>query len=306
MTDPAWISLARHSTLGVTATVSDDDRDEAHSLLLDAGFCVGHPEFAYALDATQPHLVEHALERLYAEVGDHAVVIDDVDLGRLPPAATQVRERAVHPDRIEQLSAATAVGERALAEWDAVSDSLADADGWPFDERYDLRQHQRDAEMWAQFEPYLRQGPPLLAHAEAALARFAPDVQLAGRWPYRLRELRTALEGGAQVQGNLEFVSEILLRDHPAYEETWRRAVALRNAEGWHYALTWVEHAPALAEITQAERELATGSAPSRQPEAARSSSPLALRHINAAIESSSARPAAIQHFPGNKPPRSR
>ncbi|MEV1026660.1 hypothetical protein [Streptomyces sp. NPDC050264] len=70
--------------------------------------------------------------------------------------------------------------------------------------------------------------------------------------------------------------------------------------------MTWVEHSAALTEITKSERELDSGPAPSRQPEAARSWSPLALRHINAAIESSSVRPAAAQHFPESKPPRSR
>ncbi|MEV1026664.1 hypothetical protein [Streptomyces sp. NPDC050264] len=99
MTDPAWITLARHTALGVTASVSNDDREEANGLLPDAGFCVGQAEFAYVLGATEPHFLEHALNRLYSEVGGHRVVIDDVDLACLPLAAIEVRERAVHPDR---------------------------------------------------------------------------------------------------------------------------------------------------------------------------------------------------------------
>ena len=32
---------------------------------------------------------------------------------------------------------------------------LCDVDGWPLDDRYDLRKQERDAQMWAQFEPFL-------------------------------------------------------------------------------------------------------------------------------------------------------
>lgn len=61
--------------------------------------------------------------------------------------------RAVHQARIDHLAESVAAGERALAEWDSVSDRLCDADHWPLDDRYGLRQQQRDAERWAQFAP---------------------------------------------------------------------------------------------------------------------------------------------------------
>ncbi|MZD08302.1 hypothetical protein GTW43_24940 [Streptomyces sp. SID5785] len=293
--------------------MSDDDQEEAQDLLLDAGFSTGHPEYEYALGTSQSDAVQQALEQLYSEVADHQVVIDDVDLGRPAPVTAKVRKRAVHPDRTARLATAIAAGERTLEEWDAVSDSLCDGEGWPLDDRYGLRQQQRDAEMWAQFEPYLRQGPPLLAHAEASLPRLGPDERVAARWAYRLRVLRDALKGGTRVQGELEFVAEVLLPEHPHYEETWQRAIALRNAEGWHYALTWFEHADALTEITQTERALAAkptsphrGPLPPQRTEAARAWSPHALQHINAALESSSVRPAATRLFRGDTPPRSR
>ncbi|MFZ3572299.1 hypothetical protein ACOKM5_35815 [Streptomyces sp. BH097] len=315
MTDPAWITLVQHVSFGVTATLTDDHHDEAQTLLLGSGFSTKHPEYDYALGTAQPALVQHALERLYTEVSSHYVVIDDVDLDRLPPIATTVANRAVHPDRSTRLSSTAAAGERILADWDAVSDSLCDGDGWPLDDRYDLRQQQRDAQMWAQFEPYLREGPPLLAHAEASLARFEPEDQVATRWPYRLRVLREALAGGALVQDEFECVSEALLPDHPAFQETWERAVALRNAEGWHYALTWLERADVLTEIAESERALAMHpgqlcaeqSLPHQRPEAARAWSPGALQHINAAIESSATRSATAQPFRRtDAPPRSR
>lgn len=112
-------------------------------------------------------------------------------------------ERAVHEAGIEQVATAVAAGKRVLAEWDAISDSLCDADHWPLDERYDLRQQQRDAEMWALFAPFLDHGPALVAHAEEMHTFLDPQDRADGRWPYRLRVLREALEGGARVSGRL-------------------------------------------------------------------------------------------------------
>ncbi|MEU9342020.1 hypothetical protein AB0D74_12480 [Streptomyces sp. NPDC048278] len=188
---------------------------------------------------------------------------------------------AVRQALIEGLAAAVAAGERVLAEWDAVSDSLCDADHWPLDERYDLRQQQRDAAMWTQFAPFLDHGPALVTNAEETLPLLAPGDRMDGRWAYRLRMLREALEGGARVQADFEAVTGALLPDHPRAEAAFARAVAERNAEAWHYALTWTENGEALVEIARAEQALRgrqDGAERSAQSQAAHARSPHAIR----------------------------
>ncbi|MFJ8532840.1 hypothetical protein [Streptomyces sp. NPDC093591] len=190
-------------------------------------------------------------------------------------------EQAVREARVQHVALAVNAGERVLAEWDAVSDSLCDADHWPLDERYDLRQQQRDAEMWALFAPFLDHGPALVAHAEAMLPFLDPEDRADGRWPYRLRVLREALEGGARVQADFEAVTGALLPDHPRAEAVFTNAVVERNAEGWHYSLTWMENGGALVEMARAERALhgrPHRSQQSTQVQAARARSPHAIR----------------------------
>ncbi|MFE6364132.1 hypothetical protein ACFVP3_29580 [Streptomyces sp. NPDC057806] len=210
-------------------------------------------------------------------------------------------ERAVHEADVEQVATAVAAGERVLAEWDAISDSLCDAEHWPLDERYDLRQQQRDAEMWALFAPFLDHGPALVAHAEEMLPFLDPEDRADGRWPYRLRVLCEALEGGARVQADFEAVTGALLPDHPRAEAAFANAVVERNAEGWHYSLTWVESAGALVEMARAERALhgrPHRSQQSTQVQAARARSPHAIRRSIAtpAVSAAAAPPGLLPH----------
>ncbi|MEV0372590.1 hypothetical protein AB0I10_22615 [Streptomyces sp. NPDC050636] len=205
-------------------------------------------------------------------------------------------EQAVHQARIEHLADSVAAGERALAEWDAVSDSLCDADHWPLDDRYGLRQQQRDAEMWAQFGPFLDHGPALLAHAEETLPLLDARDRAAGRWPDRMRAVRGALEAGARVQADFRATSDALLPDHPRSKAAFAEAVAERNAEGWDCALTWMQNAGALVDMARAERALQRGaerSSRSARAEAARARSPLAARESPAATEASATLPPA-------------
>ncbi|MCI3270608.1 hypothetical protein [Streptomyces cylindrosporus] len=186
-------------------------------------------------------------------------------------------EQAVRAARVEQVAVAVAAGERVLAEWDAISDSLCDAGHWPLDERYGLRQQQRDAEMWALFAPFLDHGPALVAHAEETLPFLDPQDRAEGRWPYRLGVLREALQGGARVQADFEFVTGALLPDHPRAGAAFARAVVERNAEGWHYSLTWMENGGVLVEMARAERGRPVSSQQSAQVQAARARSPHAV-----------------------------
>ncbi len=66
----------------------------------------------------------------------------------------------------------------------------------------------------------------------------------------------------------------MVLADHPRGEEALRRLEILRNAEGWHYALTWADNADVLVEIDQATGSTpAAGRARTAQAEAARARS---------------------------------
>ncbi|WP_159401321.1 hypothetical protein [Streptomyces maremycinicus] len=212
-------------------------------------------------------------------------IVVDADPARAASAVTDRLlpryEAAVREARVEQVVMAVDAGERALAEWDAISDSLCDADHWPLDERYGLRQQQRDAEMWALFAPFLDHGPALVAHAEETLPLLDPEDRADGRWPYRLRVLREALEGGARVQADFEAVTGALLPDRPRAEAALAKAVVERNAEGWHYSLTWMENSGALVEMARAERGLRGHPhrpQQSAQVQAARARSPHATR----------------------------
>lgn len=174
---------------------------------------------------------------------------------------------------------ATARGHQALADWDAVSDSLCDENHEPLDERYDIRQHQRDAEAWAAFEPFLDHGPQLLAQAEEDLRALHqdyenPDINTIARRRSQLTALHNAVEAGRKERAAWEYANEMILRHHPRGPEFRRRAEILRNAEGWHYAITFADNADVLVEIDQATRARpAAGRARAAQAEAARSRS---------------------------------
>lgn len=214
--------------------------------------------------------------------------------GRLLPRY----EQAVRAARVEQVAVAVAAGERVLTDWDAITDSLCDADHWPLDERYGLRQQQRDAEMWAVFAPFLDHGPALVAHAEETLQFLDPQDRAEGRWPYRLRVLSEALEGGARVQADFEFVTGALLPDHPRAGAAFAKAVVERNAEGWHYSLTWMESGGVLVEMARAERGRLVRSPQSAQVQAARARSPHAVGQSTAitAVSASAAPPGLLAH----------
>ncbi|MFG3253317.1 hypothetical protein [Streptomyces sp. NPDC048172] len=149
-------------------------------------------------------------------------------------------------------------GRKAQEDWNAVSDSLCDENHEPLDERYDVRQHQRDAEAWAAFEPFLDHGPELLAQAETDFRTLhqsdgSPDLETIARRRHQLTELRHAVEGGRRERAAWEWVNEMILPG-PEGDELRRRTEISRNAEGWHYAITFADHADVLVEIDQAIR----------------------------------------------------
>lgn len=174
---------------------------------------------------------------------------------------------------------AAARGRKALEDWDAVSDSLCAANGEPFDERYDARRHQRDAEAWAAFEPFLDHGPELLAQAEKDFRTLHqdyenPDFETIRRRRSQLAAMHRAIAGGRQQRDAWEIADEMILPDHPQGQETRRRLETIRNSQGWHYALVFADNADVLVEIDQATRARASaGGGRTAQAEAARTRS---------------------------------
>ncbi|WP_030895749.1 hypothetical protein [Streptomyces sp. NRRL F-5053] len=174
---------------------------------------------------------------------------------------------------------AAARGRKALEDWDAVSDSLCAANGEPFDERYDARRHQRDAEAWAAFEPFLDHGPELLAQAEKDFRALHqdyenPDFETIRRRRSQLATMHRAIAGGRRQRDAWEIADEMILPAHPQGQETRRRLETIRNSQGWHYALTFADNADVLVEIDQATRARASaGGGRTAQAEAARTRS---------------------------------
>ncbi|MGW2331582.1 hypothetical protein ACWC5C_38340 [Streptomyces sp. NPDC001700] len=174
---------------------------------------------------------------------------------------------------------AAARGRKALEDWDAVSEGLCDENSEPLDERYYVRQNQRDAEAWAAFKPFLGHGPELLAQAEGDFRTLHqdyedPDFETIDRRRSQLTALRDAVQGGRQERAAWEYANEMILRDHPRGPEFRRRAEILRNAEGWHYAITFATNADVLVEIDQAARARPdTGRTRTAQADAARARS---------------------------------
>lgn len=219
------------------------------------------------------------------------------------------------PDTREELLAAipeaAARGRRALAEWDAISDSLCDDNHQPLDERYDHRMRQRDAEAWEAFAPFLDHGHQLLDQTEEDFRSLHsdlqnPDIETITRHRTQLTALRGAIEGGRRERAAWQAASGMILLDQPGGEETLRRTQTLRNAEGWHDALTWAENADVVVEINHAAHTHQTdaGRARTAQAEAARTRS---TTHTSPSPAPPPEGPAAPQQQPGpGREPRSR
>jgi hypothetical protein len=83
--------------------------------------------------------------------------------------------QAVETVRAPALREAHLLARKALDDWDAVSDSFCDEQGFPLDEdAYGNRQAQRDAQAWLPFERFLFYGPAAIEQAKTNLAAFTP------------------------------------------------------------------------------------------------------------------------------------
>ncbi|MFI0722633.1 hypothetical protein [Streptomyces sp. NPDC021224] len=185
--------------------------------------------------------------------GDPVRAAADVDRRLLPRY-----RQAVEAVRIPALGEAHRLAQQALDDWDAVSDSLCDAAGIPLDEdAYGARQVRRDAEAWVPFQTFLFHGPAAIGHAKAALTALPLPASTAARWEYRLRSLAAALAEGTSIRDEWESRLAAVL-DQQVGPDRWiafNEGLVERNAEGWYAVTVFMDHAPVLQAIADAEQE---------------------------------------------------
>ncbi|WP_258036412.1 hypothetical protein, partial [Streptomyces sp. SM10] len=134
-------------------------------------------------------------------------------------------------------SAAAGINEACDA-WDAVSDSLCDADGWPLDDKiYGDGKVKRDAEAWKHAEVFLDHGPEVLAGVRAAAD--GPDY-VEGPISDDLRRIRgidTILFRADELRHEWADVMALMDGSQPSVLHLYQeRAEEHRNTEGWHYS----------------------------------------------------------------------
>ncbi|MEU6172719.1 hypothetical protein ABZ832_12385 [Streptantibioticus parmotrematis] len=174
---------------------------------------------------------------------------------------------------------------RALADWDAVSGSLTDDQGFPIDgSAYGARQAERDMRAWDAFEAFLVHGPTALHTARTTLDRLTPPPETASRWHHDLRALNDAVREGIQIRD--KWATRL---SGVADDAGRQRALEARAAEGWSAVDAFIRHGPVLRDIALAQRDPMTGE--TRRIVAARA-------HSTAAVISPHRAPRADAPFP--------
>ncbi|MFJ2720684.1 hypothetical protein [Streptomyces sp. NPDC087437] len=165
-----------------------------------------------------------------------------------PPEATDSLAWRRHLPALA--SAAAGINEASDA-WDAVSDSLCDADGWPLDDEvYADGKVKRDAEAWKHAEVFLDHGPEVLAGVRAAAD--GPDY-VEGPISDDLRRLRgidTTLLRAEELRHEWDQIMALMDGSQPGSLQLYQeRAEEHRNSEGWHYAHELSYQGPALVRV---------------------------------------------------------
>ncbi|MEU9791903.1 hypothetical protein AB0E27_14980 [Streptomyces sparsogenes] len=147
-------------------------------------------------------------------------------------------ERAAWRARVQALASAADGIRQASDQWDAVSDSYCDEDGWPVDEAgYADGKVARDAAAWEHVETFLTHGPEVLASVRAAAQ---PADYLDGPISadlLRLRGIDSVLERAGEIRHEWDQVIALMEGSMPGSRELYEeRAREIRNSEGWHYA----------------------------------------------------------------------
>ncbi|MEC3997114.1 hypothetical protein VSR01_27885 [Actinacidiphila sp. DG2A-62] len=166
--------------------------------------------------------------------------------------------QAVDAVRVPALHAAHLRAEKALTDWDDVSDSLCDEHGVPLDfDAYGTRKAQRDAAAWAGFDTFLFHGEAAIGHATRALASLPLPAATVDRWSRELRALSGALAEGTDIRDIWQTRLDFVLDHHndPDRWHTYSDTRHTRNAEAWHVITAFIDHGGVLHAIANAERE---------------------------------------------------
>lgn len=152
--------------------------------------------------------------------------------------STQATDPLAWRRHLPALATAAAGINEACDAWDAVSDSLCDADGWPLDDKvYGDGKVKRDAEAWKHAEVFLDHGPEVLAGVRANAD--GPDY-VEGPISDDLRRLRgidTTLLRAEELRHEWDGVMALMDGSQPSVLHLYQeRAEEHRNTEGWHYA----------------------------------------------------------------------
>lgn len=147
-------------------------------------------------------------------------------------------EQAAWRARVQALASAADGIRQASDQWDAVSDSYCDEDGWPVDETgYADGKVARDATAWEHVETFLTHGPEVLASVRAAAQ---PADYMDGPISadlLRLRGIDSVLERAGEIRHEWDQVIALMEGSMPGSRELYEeRAREIRNSEGWHYA----------------------------------------------------------------------
>ncbi|QHC26770.1 hypothetical protein GR130_08375 [Streptomyces sp. GS7] len=128
---------------------------------------------------------------------------------------------------------------QASHQWDAVSDSCRNEDGWPVDEPgYADGKVARDAAAWEHVETFLAHGPEVLAGVRAAATAadyldspISNDLQ-------QLRGIDSVLARASAHRHEWDQVSALITgcESGDTRETYLERAREIRNSEGWRYA----------------------------------------------------------------------
>lgn len=147
-------------------------------------------------------------------------------------------ERAEWRARVQALASAADGIRQASDQWDAVSDSYCDEDGWPVNETgYADGKVARDAAAWEHVETFLAHGPEVLASVRAAAepADYVDGPISADL--LRLRGIDSVLERAGEIRREWDQVIALMEGSMPGSRELYEeRAREIRNSEGWHYA----------------------------------------------------------------------
>ncbi|MFG3289828.1 hypothetical protein ACGF3G_13630 [Streptomyces sp. NPDC048179] len=147
-------------------------------------------------------------------------------------------KRAAWRVRVQALASAADGIRQASDQWDAVSDSYCDEDGWPVDETgYADGKVARDAAAWEHVETFLAHGPEVLSGVRSAAQ---PADYLDGTISadlLRLRGIDSVLERAGEIRREWDQVIALMEGSMPGSRELYEeRAREIRNSEGWHYA----------------------------------------------------------------------